>query len=304
MAKLRRRIRGANESGRVRLCAGGQRGGGLCRAGGGRARRGAQDHRRRADPGAADGDAARPPDFAGRHRRDRGARSHRGARRRPRHRRDDPPARRRALPVGAWLSSPAGQGARLRGPPPDPQPGHRRRQPGAWRPGGRDTPGRGRARRGAGGGGHRRTAHLPRRRLLRGADGHRHRRRRVPGGGPVPDLGRRRNRHRVPRGRLAQGGFRHRRGGGAARARTAAGAARASPPRWAASRRCRVRLPALEEALAGGRLADGEIEAALACVDAAIEPDDDLHASAAYRRRVARVLLGRAIREARDEARP
>ena len=63
-----------------------------------------------------------------------------------------------------------------------------------------------------------------------------------------------------------------------------------------------VRVPALEHALGGTRLEDGEIEAALACVDAAIEPDDDLHATAAYRGRVARVLLGRAIREARDEA--
>ncbi|MDE0383686.1 MAG: FAD binding domain-containing protein [Defluviicoccus sp.] len=65
-----------------------------------------------------------------------------------------------------------------------------------------------------------------------------------------------------------------------------------------------VRLPALEDALGGGRLEDGEIDAALACVDGAIEPDDDLHATAAYRGRVARVLLGRAIREARDEAQP
>ena len=63
-----------------------------------------------------------------------------------------------------------------------------------------------------------------------------------------------------------------------------------------------VRVCALEDALGGTRLEDGEIEAALACVDAAIEPDDDLHATAAYRGRVARVLLGRAIREARDEA--
>ena len=63
-----------------------------------------------------------------------------------------------------------------------------------------------------------------------------------------------------------------------------------------------VRIAGLEDELAGSRLADGDIEAALACVDAAIEPDADLHASAAYRRRVARVLLGRAIREARDGA--
>ena len=63
-----------------------------------------------------------------------------------------------------------------------------------------------------------------------------------------------------------------------------------------------VRIAALESALVGSALEDGDIEAALASVDAAIEPDDDLHASAAYRGRVARVLLGRAIREARAEA--
>ena len=63
-----------------------------------------------------------------------------------------------------------------------------------------------------------------------------------------------------------------------------------------------VRIAALESALVGSALEDGEIEAALASVDAAIEPDDDLHATAAYRGRVARVLLGRAIREARAEA--
>ena len=64
-----------------------------------------------------------------------------------------------------------------------------------------------------------------------------------------------------------------------------------------------VRIAALEDALAGTRLEDGAIDTALAAVEAAIEPDDDLHATAAYRGRVAQVLLGRAIREARDEAR-
>ncbi len=64
-----------------------------------------------------------------------------------------------------------------------------------------------------------------------------------------------------------------------------------------------VRIAALEDALAGTRLEDGAIDTALAAVGGAIEPDDDLHATAAYRGRVAEVLLGRAIREARDEAR-
>ncbi len=65
-----------------------------------------------------------------------------------------------------------------------------------------------------------------------------------------------------------------------------------------------VRIAALEEALVGSRLGDSDIETALAGVDSAIDPDDDLHATAAYRRRVARVLLGRAIREARAAASP
>lgn len=63
-----------------------------------------------------------------------------------------------------------------------------------------------------------------------------------------------------------------------------------------------VRIAALEDALTGTRLEDRAIDAALASVEAVIEPDDDLHATAAYRGRVAKVLLGRAIREARDEA--
>ena len=61
-------------------------------------------------------------------------------------------------------------------------------------------------------------------------------------------------------------------------------------------------LRALEDALTDTRLEDGGIDAALGAVEGAIEPDDDLHATAAYRGRVAKVLLGRAIREARDEA--
>ncbi len=63
-----------------------------------------------------------------------------------------------------------------------------------------------------------------------------------------------------------------------------------------------VRIGALEDALSGTRLEDGAIDPALGAVEGAIEPDDDLHATAAYRGRVAQVLLGRAIREARDEA--
>ena len=64
-----------------------------------------------------------------------------------------------------------------------------------------------------------------------------------------------------------------------------------------------VRFTAVERALTGTRLGEGELDEALALTDPAIEPDDDLHASAAYRRRVCRVLLARAIRDAAAEAR-
>ena len=63
-----------------------------------------------------------------------------------------------------------------------------------------------------------------------------------------------------------------------------------------------VRLRGLEDALAGGTLAPEAVEAALAGIDEALEPDSDLHAGADYRRRVARVLLGRAIEQARADA--
>jgi CO/xanthine dehydrogenase FAD-binding subunit len=54
--------------------------------------------------------------------------------------------------------------------------------------------------------------------------------------------------------------------------------------------------------LIGRRLESAAIEVALAGLDDEIAPEDDPHASAAYRRRVARVLLARAIAEARDAA--
>jgi carbon-monoxide dehydrogenase medium subunit len=61
----------------------------------------------------------------------------------------------------------------------------------------------------------------------------------------------------------------------------------------------RVRTP---EVLVGRRLDAAAIDAAVAGIDAEIAPEDDPHASAAYRRRVARVLLARAIADARDAA--
>ena len=63
-----------------------------------------------------------------------------------------------------------------------------------------------------------------------------------------------------------------------------------------------VRLAAVEQALEGAALDDATISSAAAHVDAAIDPDSDLHASADYRRRVARVLVERAIGDAAAEA--
>ena len=63
-----------------------------------------------------------------------------------------------------------------------------------------------------------------------------------------------------------------------------------------------VRAKGLEEALIGTALDEAALAAARPLLDEAIEPDADLHADAGYRRRVAGVLLDRAIREARAEA--
>lgn len=63
-----------------------------------------------------------------------------------------------------------------------------------------------------------------------------------------------------------------------------------------------VKLRAAEEILTGTALDETAIEQALDTIDAAIEPDSDLHGTADYRRRVARVLVGRAIRDAAADA--
>ena len=63
-----------------------------------------------------------------------------------------------------------------------------------------------------------------------------------------------------------------------------------------------VRLRALEDALVSTALDDATLDDAVALIDDAIDPDNDLHATAEYRRRVARILVARAIAEARDEA--
>jgi carbon-monoxide dehydrogenase medium subunit len=63
-----------------------------------------------------------------------------------------------------------------------------------------------------------------------------------------------------------------------------------------------VRLDAVAEALIGSHLNDGAVRDAVEAATADFETADDLHASAAYRRRVAATLGRRAILDARDEA--
>ena len=63
-----------------------------------------------------------------------------------------------------------------------------------------------------------------------------------------------------------------------------------------------VRPVGLERALLGGTLDAAAVAAALHHIEEVLEPDTDLHASADYRRRVAGVLLGRAIAQARAAA--
>jgi len=60
-----------------------------------------------------------------------------------------------------------------------------------------------------------------------------------------------------------------------------------------------VRVAEAEAILVGSRVDAAAVREAAARVDAAIDPTDDNHASAAYRRRVAPVLVARAIEEAR-----
>jgi carbon-monoxide dehydrogenase medium subunit len=63
-----------------------------------------------------------------------------------------------------------------------------------------------------------------------------------------------------------------------------------------------VRIEAAERALAGTRLDDAAVEDAGALAGEAIDPPDDAHASAAHRRRLAVVLVKRALREAHRRA--
>jgi len=63
-----------------------------------------------------------------------------------------------------------------------------------------------------------------------------------------------------------------------------------------------VRLDAVAETLIGSRLEDKLVRDAVAAATADLETADDLHASAAYRSRVAATLARRAIADARAEA--
>ena len=63
-----------------------------------------------------------------------------------------------------------------------------------------------------------------------------------------------------------------------------------------------VRLDAVRKALIGSRLEETRVQEAVAAAVADLDAVDDLHASAAYRKRVAATLARRAILEARDAA--
>ncbi len=63
-----------------------------------------------------------------------------------------------------------------------------------------------------------------------------------------------------------------------------------------------VRLDRVSAALLGSRLDEAAVRGAVAAAAEDLETVDDLHASAAYRRRVAATLARRAILDARDEA--
>jgi len=63
-----------------------------------------------------------------------------------------------------------------------------------------------------------------------------------------------------------------------------------------------LRMTAVEDALRGSRLDRDRIETVLGEIGGALTPGADQHASAAYRRRVARVLAQRALLEAVEEA--
>ena len=60
-----------------------------------------------------------------------------------------------------------------------------------------------------------------------------------------------------------------------------------------------IRLRAAEEILEREGLSEAAIDAAARRAAELVEPDSDIHASAAYRKNLARVLTGRAVRRAK-----
>jgi CO/xanthine dehydrogenase FAD-binding subunit len=64
-----------------------------------------------------------------------------------------------------------------------------------------------------------------------------------------------------------------------------------------------VRLMAVENAVAGSGTSDDDLAAAAEPAPDELSPTDDVHATADYRRRVTKVLVTRALREAIDDAR-
>jgi carbon-monoxide dehydrogenase medium subunit len=64
-----------------------------------------------------------------------------------------------------------------------------------------------------------------------------------------------------------------------------------------------VRVPAAEAAVSGKRITDAAAAEAGRIVQGALDPDSDIHASAAYRRHVAGVLTARALTQAARRAR-
>jgi carbon-monoxide dehydrogenase medium subunit len=63
-----------------------------------------------------------------------------------------------------------------------------------------------------------------------------------------------------------------------------------------------VRIDAAERALEGTRLDDSSIADVATLTAETIDPPDDMHASAAHRRRLAAALVKRALREAHQRA--
>ena len=63
-----------------------------------------------------------------------------------------------------------------------------------------------------------------------------------------------------------------------------------------------TRLGEVEAALLGSRLDDNLVSDVTAGIGGMIDPDDDLHGTADYRKRVAGIMAERAIRDAREAA--